>query len=705
HEMQFEIVLSVLLTAFMCWFFLGSWSSTVNVIIAIPMSLLGTIAVLYFLGFTLNTFTLLGLGLAVGLVVDDAIMVMENITRHRQLGEDRIRAAKNGTREISFAALASSVAVIAIFSPVLFMGGIVGKFFLQFGIALCVAVLLSYLEAVTLAPARCAQFLSDGHEKPRGVFGRMAEASFAWMERVYAAVLARSLHHPWLVLGGATVVFVVSLGIYRLIPGEMVPAQDQSRLQIRLQTAVGSSMAETDSLAKRAEAIICARPEVEGIFSYIGSFGGNGVNSAFVFVTLVPPSQRKLIQSEIQEELRRDLRTIPGLRAMIQDPSQQTFTAQRGFPVEVSLRGPEWDGLLDHSRTLMKKLHDSGLVVDLDTDTDLAMPELRITPDRARCSDLGVSMEDVATSLNALVGGVLVGKFSAGDRRMDIRVRLLSDQRSRPEDLQTLRIRTRSGDLVPLSALVSTEERPAMQDIRRANRQRAIGIFANVAEGHSQQEALALVDKLGQELPVGYQIVMTGVSASYRDSMTSLLFALAMGLAAAYMVLGAQFNSFWHPITVLSILPLSITGAGIALWMGGQSFNMFSAIGLLLLMGIAKKNSIILVDYANQLRERGVTSSAADAMRQAGPIRLRPILMTSGATILAAVPLALNLGPGGEIRAPMAIAVIGGVVVSTALSLVVVPAFYVMVDRFLMRIRQWFPRAPQPTTRTPETTS
>ena len=688
HEMQFEIALSVALTALMCWFFLGSWSSTVNVILAIPMSLLGTVAVLYFLGFTLNTFTLLGLGLAVGLVVDDAIMVMENITRHRQMGEDRIRAAKNGTREISFAALASSVAVIAIFSPVLFMGGMVGKFFLQFGVALCVAVLLSYLEAVTLAPARCAQFLSVDHEARRGPIGRLAEASFAWMERTYAWVLAHSLGHPWKILGAALLIFVISLGIFRLIPGEMVPAQDQSRLQIRLQTAVGSSMEETDALAKKAEAIIQARPEVEKVFSYVGSFGGNGVNSAFVFVTLLPQAQRSLSQAEIQEQLRRDLRTIPGLRAMIQDPSQQTFTAQRGFPVEISVRGPDWDGLLRHSRELMHRLQASGLVVDLDSDTELAMPELRITPDRARCSDLGVSMQDVATSLNALVGGVLVGKYSSGDRRMDIRVRLLSPQRTRPEDLQNLRLRTRTGDLVPLSSLVTTEERPAMQDIRRANRQRAVGVFANVAEGHSQQEALALVEQLGKELPNGYRVVMIGVSASYRESMASLLFALGMGLLAAYMILGAQFNSFLHPITVLSVLPLSITGAAIALWLGGQSFNMFSAIGLLLLMGIAKKNSIMLVDYANQLRERGVASDPAEAMRRAGPIRLRPILMTSGATTLAAVPLALSLGPGGEIRAPMAIAVIGGVTVSTLLSLVVVPAIYVLVDRFLQLFRR-----------------
>jgi multidrug efflux pump len=688
HEMQFEIILAVILTALMCWFFLGSLSSTINVLLAIPMSLLGTIAVLYFLGFTLNTFTLLGLGLAVGLVVDDAIMVMENITRHRQAGADRITAAKKGTREISFAALASSVAVIAVFSPVLFMDGMVGKFFLQFGLALCIAVMLSYIEAVTLAPARCAQFLGAPEER-HSLIGRFAEVSFAWMERTYAAVLKRTIRYPWLVLGSSLLIAAGCIGVLGSIPREMVPAQDQSRMQIRITTPVGSSMQETDQLVRKAEAIVIARPEVTKTFCYVGSFSGNSTNSAFFFVTLAPQDQRAKSQAQIQNELRRELAVIPGLRAMIQDPSQQTFTAQRGFPVEVSLRGPDWDGLLENSRKLMGELQRSGMVVDLDSDTDLAMPELRITPDRARCADLGVSIEDVATSLNALVGGVLVGKYSSGERRMDMRVRLLSEQRTRPEDLQNLRIRTRSGDLVPLSALVTVEERPAMQDIRRANRQRAIGINANIAPGHSQQEALALVERLGQDmLPPGYQVVMTGASASYRDSTSNLLFAALFGILAAYMVLGAQFNSFLHPLTVLSVMPLSAAGAILALWLGGQSLNIFSIIGLLLLLGIAKKNSIMLVDYANQLRERGEASDATSAMLGAGPVRLRPILMTSGATALAAVPLALSLGPGGEVRAPMAIAVIGGVILSTALSLVVVPAVYLLMDRFLALFRR-----------------
>ncbi len=687
HEMQFEILLSVLLTAVMCWFFLGSWSSTINVVLAIPMSLLGTVAVLYFLGFTLNTFTLLGLGLAVGLVVDDAIMVLENITRHRQLGEDRIRAAKYGTREIAFAALAASVAVVAIFSPVLFMDGIVGRFFLQFGVALCVAVMLSYVEAVTLAPARCAQFLAV-NEGRTGPVGRLAEASFAWLERLYAVVLGRSLRHPWLVLSGAGLAVMLSLGLFVLLPREMVPAQDQSRLQVRLQTAVGSSITETDALVQQAEAIINRLPEVESTFVMVGGFGGaTGVNTAGVFITMVPKSQRALSQAQFQDHLRRELRGIAGLRVMIQDPSQQTFTAQRGFPVELSVRGADWDTLIGASSKLMGDLAKSGLVVDLDSDTELGMPELRVIPDRARCADLGVSMDDVATSLNALVGGVLAGKYSNGDRRMDIRVRLLADQRTSAEDLQRLRVRTRSGDLVALSSLVRVDEKPALQDIRRANRQRAVGLNANIAAGHSQQEALALVERLGTDLPDGYRVVLVGASASYRESSTGLWFAMGFGILAAYMVLAAQFNSFLHPLTVLSVLPLSLTGAVIALWLGGQSLNLFSIIGLLLLMGIAKKNSIILVDYANQLRARGETADPAEAMRRAGPVRLRPILMTSGATILAAVPLALALGPGGEIRAPMAIAVIGGVMVSTVLSLVVVPAFYVLADRFARLFR------------------
>jgi multidrug efflux pump subunit AcrB len=313
------------------------------------------------------------------------------------------------------------------------------------------------------------------------------------------------------------------------------------------------------------------------------------------------------------------------------------------------------------------------------------MPELRILPDRARAADLGVPIEDVATTLNSLVGGIRVGRYSSGGRRLDVRLRLLASQRTRPEDLARLRVRARSGELVPLSLLVTTEERPALQAITRRDRERAITVYGNIAPGHSQEEALAKVEELSKDMPVGYRAVLGGASVAFRESMSSLLFALVLGIVVAYMVLASQFNSFLHPVTVLTILPLSIAGAAFALWIAGKSLNIFSMIGLLLLMGIVKKNSIILVDYANQARAEGL--GARDAMLRAGPIRLRPILMTSVATLMAALPPALGLGSGSEIRTPMAIAVIGGLVVSTALSLLVVPAFYVTADRIAGKLR------------------
>jgi len=678
-----DVYLSIALTAFVCWLFLGSLSSTLNVILAIPMSLLGTIAVIYFLGFTLNTFTLLALALSVGIVVDDAIMVMENVFRHGESGKDRRRAALEGTKEIQFAALAATLAVCAIFVPVVFMKGVIGKFFLQFGVALSVAVMLSYLEAVTLAPARLSQMMATSREG-RGRMGMFADRLFDRLAHRYGRVLEVTLRRRWFVLLGAAALFAGSLAVFRALPGEFVPSQDQSRLMVRLQTAVGADLEETDRVFKKAEAFVNSLPEVTRAFVLIGGFGGTGVNTGIIFITLVPKSDRKLSQSEFAAVLRRELNGYPGVRAIVQDLSQSGFTAQRGFPVEFSLRGGEWANLAQATQTMMRKLQEGGAVVDVDTDYQLGMPELRVVPDRARAADVGVSMEDVAQTVQALVGGVRVGKYNSAGRRIDVRLRLLAGQRTRPEDLARLRVRGRGGDLVPLSALVATEERPALQAITRRDRQRAITVFANVAPGRSQQEAIAQVEKMSRDLPTGVHAVLGGASATFRDSMSSLLFALALGIVVAYMILGAQFNSFLHPITVLTILPLSVTGAAFALLITGQSMNIFSMIGLLLLMGIVKKNSIILVDYANQLRESDGLG-AHDAMRRAGPVRLRPILMTSTSTLMAALPASLALGAGGEVRAPMAIAVIGGLVLSTALSLLVVPCFYVVADGLVAR--------------------
>jgi hydrophobe/amphiphile efflux-1 (HAE1) family protein len=678
-EIERELLFAVLLTALVCWLFLGSFSSTLNVVLAIPMSLLGTLAVIYFLGYTLNTFTLLALGLAVGIVVDDAIMVLENIYRHGEEGADRVTAAREGTKEIAFAALSATLAVCAIFVPVVFMSGVVGKFFLQFGVTLCVAVLLSYLEAVTLAPARCAQIL-DVSRQARSRLGIAVDRAFTRLEGIYSRVLPMALARPVAVVAAGLALFGVAILIFANLPKDMVPSQDQSRLMIRMQTAVGSGLSETDRYMRRAEEFLMGRSDVVRVFGVTGGFGGGGaVNSGILFVTMVPPRERELGHLEWMSMVRRELNSYPGLRAVVQDLSQQGFTAQRGFPVEFSVRGSDWDQLVETTQNVMASLRESGEVVDLDTDYQLGQPELRVLPDRARAADLGVAIGDVATTLNALVGGVRVGKYSDGGRRFDVRLRLLADQRSRPEDVSRLRVRAASGELVPLSALVATEERPALQAITRRDRERAITVFANVAPGASQDQALAAVERLQADVPLGTRLVLGGASVAFRESMSSLLFALFLGIVVAYMILASQFNSFLHPVTVLTILPLSVAGAAFALLATGRSLNIFSMIGLLLLMGIVKKNSIILVDYANQLRARG--ADTVSAILRAGPVRLRPILMTSTATMMAAVPAALGLGAGSETRAPMAVAVIGGLIVSTALSLLVVPAFYLLADR------------------------
>jgi len=698
RDIEIELGLAVLLTALVCWIFLGSLQSTLNVILAIPMSLLGTIAIIWFLGFTLNTFTLLALALAVGIVVDDAIMVMENIFRHGECGKDRVTAAREGTGEITFAALAATLAVVAIFVPVVFMKGIMGRFFMQFGVALALAVLLSYVEAVTLAPARCAQLL-DTSRAHRTRLGRLVDRAFDGLAAAYGRVLARTLGRPWLVIALGTVVLGGAVWSFTQLEGEFVPSQDQSRLMIRLQGAVGSSLDETDRLFRQAEAVVNPKPEVRRAFGVIGGFGGSGVNTGIFFVTLVPPDRRSVTQAEFAAGLRRELNAIPGLRAVVQDLSQAGFTAQRGFPVEFSVRGPDWNRLVEVTQDLTKKIDATGLVVDLDTDYQVGMPELRVVPDRARAADLGVSMEDVAGTINALVGGVRVGKYSAGGRRIDVRMRLLASQRTSAEDLSRLRVRSDAGVLIPLSALVTTDERPALQAVTRKDRQRAITVFANVAPGHSQEEALAKVEALTRDMPDQYTAVLGGASQAFRESFSSLLFALILGITVAYMVLASQFNSFLHPLTVLTILPLSAAGAGFALLLTGQTLNVFSLIGLLLLMGIAKKNSIILVDFAAQKQRAGMT--AREAMQEAGPVRLRPILMTSIATMMAALPSALSIGEGGEVRRPMSVSVLGGMAVSTLLSLFVVPAFYLVADRLRgrlanLRARRRKPPSPAP---------
>ncbi len=692
HEIEIELVLALVLTALVCWLFLGSLSSTLNVVLAIPMSLLGTVGVIYFLGFTLNTFTLLGLSLAVGLVVDDAVMVMENIYRHAEMGKDKVQAAADGTKEITFAALAATLAVIAIFLPVIFMNGVIGRFFFQFGVTLSVAVMISYFEAITLAPARCAQILNASREG-RGRIGRWVDRNFTRLEGFYGRVLDRALAHPYKVLLGSVALLAVSTLALVRIPTEFVPSQDQSRLIVRVQTETGTSIGAAGPLLAKAEARLAKRPEVSHVLTTLQGSQGS------MTLTLVEPKERKMTAQQLSVDIRKDLSTIAGIRASVQDPSQQSFGGQKGYPVDFTVRGPDWDKLVTSAMEMKASLESSGLVTDLTTDYQIGAPEVQILPDRRRATDLGISISDIGTTVSALVGGNVVGKFSTGGRRIDMRMRLLATQRTRAEDIGLIRMRTGTGDTVPLSMVVTEKEQPVLQSVSRLDRERAIGISGNVAPGHSQAEVMAYIAKLGKDLPLGYRAVSSGQASQLEETTGGLFFAMVIGILVAYMVLASQFNSFLHPVTVLTILPLALCGAAIGLWGSGKTLNVFSMIGVLLLMGIVKKNSILLVEYANHVHETDHTG-AKESMRKAGPLRLRPILMTTVATMMSAVPAVLGIGPGTETRSPMAVAVLGGLTVSTVLSLLVVPAFYVVVDRWKQRLGG--KKAPPPPTVPPE---
>ena len=679
HELTFTLFLSAIVTSLVCWIFLGGWSATLNILLAIPTSILGTFIVIKFLGFTLNTFTVLGLSLAVGIVVDDAIMVLENIVRFREHGEEKVSAASQGANQIAGAAFATTMAMTAIFIPVIFISGIMGKFFFEFGVTIAVAVWLSLLEALMLTPMRCSQFLQVGRFTK---FGQTIDGGFKKLADAYASTLRLALRFPWFVIIASLIVFAGSLKIMGLLKKEFVPPQDQSMFMVSLQTSPGSSLPYTDERVREAEKFVQSRPETLRYFAAVGGFSGGDVTGANMFVTLKAPKDRpgdpkghRLSQGELMDLFRKELNKITGLKARIQDLSLSGFSSQRGFPIEFSVRGPDWDKLIEYETILEEKMEKSGLMVDVDSDYKPGAKEVRVIPDRKKADERGVSMDNIGEAVNFLIGGAAVAKYSSGASRYDVKVRLTEDQRTQAVDIDGIWIMNNRGERVLLKDVVSIREETTAQSITRKGRERAISMFANVAPGKAQADAIAAAEKIAKEtLPEGYRAVLGGSAQTFKDSSAGIGIVFILGIVVAYMVLGSQYNSFLQPLIVLLALPFSISGAFMALWMGGQSINLYSMIGLILLMGIVKKNSILLVDFTNQMRAEG--NKVTRALEIACPIRLRPILMTSLATVAAAIPPALAIGPGAEVRIPMSVTVIGGVIVSTFFTLFVVPCVY-----------------------------
>jgi HAE1 family hydrophobic/amphiphilic exporter-1 len=685
HDLTFTLILSALITSLVCWFFLGAWSATLNILLAIPTSILGTFIVIYFLHFTLNTFTVLGLSLAVGIVVDDSIMVLENIVRFRELGEGKLSAAAKGANQITGAAVATTLAITAIFIPVIFISGIMGKFFFEFGITIAVAVGLSLLEALMLTPMRCSQFLQVGHSSG---FGLAVDQGFRQLADFYARTLGWALKHAGLVVIVSLLIFAGSLKLMGLLPKEFVPSQDQSMFIVSLQAPPGASITFTDERFREAEKYVAACPEILRYYAAVGGFGGGEVNKGIIFATFKDPKDRPIdtksghrrSQGDLMKVFRKDLNKIAGLKANIQDLSLSGFSAQRGFPIEFSVRGPNWDRLVELSDVMQAKMEKTGLMVDIDSDYKPGAREIRVEPERVKADERGVSMQTIGSAVNVLFGGDIAGKYSSEDRRYDIRVQLEPGQRVSSSDIDGVWVWNNRGERVELKDVVKIVERPTALTITRRARERAISVYANVAPGKSMTDALAAAQRIAREvLPEGYRAVLGGTSQTFKESSNGMGMVFILGILVAYMVIGSQYNSFLQPFIVLLALPFSISGAFLALLMAHQSLNLYSVIGMILLMGIVKKNSILLVDFTNQVRGEG--KNVGEALLIACPIRLRPILMTSIATIAAAIPPAMAIGAGAEVRAPMAITVIGGVAVSTFFTLFVVPCVYLLTVR------------------------
>ncbi len=685
-EAIFSLWFGALLATATVFVFLRRFRPTLVVGLAIPISLITTFGFMWAFGFTLNTMTLLALTLAVGVVIDDAIVVLENIERHRDLGEAPREAASKGAREIAFAATAATVSVAAVFVPVIFVQGLVGNFLGEFGATVAIAVGVSLVVALTLTPMLAARIPPPEERGHRSIYYHF-ERWFGELDSGYRRVLAWTLLNRLKTMGLAVASLVLAFFLASRIGGEFFPPGDVGRFFVSMETPPGTSPEGTLDIMKRNEQWVLAQPEVAGVFAgvgFAGPDGGSDPTRGIMFVMLKSGKRRDVHQ--IVEQGRRELGAIPGQKVRLSDMSGMMMRSDSG-QFEVELQGNlEVEELSALGERFLKGLEEKGGFVDLNQSMRLGKPEVRVIPDREKAAALGVDADQVATTVQAMIGGMDVATFSEGGDRYDIRVRLEEKDRRDADSILGLYLRTRQGDTVELRNLVTVERGASPSTITRVNRQRAVRISANL-DGKDLQRALQDAQQVAKELlPEGVKMIPAGGAEEFMRGGKQMLFALALGMLVIYMVLAAQFESLIHPLTVMLALPLAWVGAFAALFVlhvagrPGMTFNLFSMIGLILLMGLVTKNSILLVDYANQLRERGMDK--LEAIRTAAPIRMRPVLMTAIAMIFGALPAALGIGPGAETRSPMAVVAAAGMISSTALTLIVVPVFYLTFDDF-----------------------
>jgi len=679
EETEFALLFGALLAVLVVFVFLRRTRPTLIVAAAIPISLVATFGLVWMFGYTLNTMTLLGMTLAVGVVIDDAIVVLENIERHREAGESAVEAASIGTREIAFAATAATVSVAVVFLPVVFVEGLVGSFLGEFGLTVAGSVMISLFVALTLTPMLAARMPPPAERSHGSVYHRL-ETGLRRLEDTYRRLLGWTLDHR----GRTAAIAVGSLGLSAvfgsMLQSEFFPPTDNGIFFLQIEALPGTSIDATREYLKRDEAWMLAQPELVGMFSSVGAAGGMSVplsHTGMIFGMLRSARERERDIFSLIAAARRDLGRVPG-RSIRIFPMGETMSGQPEdfvFELRGNLPLPELDRLADR---MIDDLAARPGYVDLDKSLKLGLPELRVVPDRQKAAALGVDARTIATTIQAMVGGIDVGIFKDGGHRYDIRMRLDEAHRADPEAIGRLYVRNRAGDPIELRNLVEVGMDAAPSAITRTDRQRAVGISGNLVDktlGSAISEARAIAERI---LPDGVTFELAGNAEDMQEGMVQFGVAIGLAILAIYMVLAAQFESFVHPLTVMLALPLAVVGALGGLLVTGNTINLFSLIGILLLFGLVTKNSILLVDYANQLRAGGM--GKVEAMRTAAPVRMRPVLMTALSMIFGVLPAALGIGPGAESRAPMAIATAAGMLSSTALTLLVVPVLYVVFD-------------------------
>jgi HAE1 family hydrophobic/amphiphilic exporter-1 len=702
HDVQSTLLEGGLLTILIVFLFLASWRSTVITGLTLPISLIGAFAFIYFFGFSLNTLTLMALSLCVGLLIDDAIVVRENIVRHTAMGKDHRSAALEGTREIGLAVLATTLSIVAVFLPVGFMGGIIGRFFHQFGLTVVAAILISMFVSFTLDPMLSAIWRDPQAEGRfgRGPMGR-ALAWFArlteWLSERYGRLLQWALSHRKSVIAIALVSFFGSFPLIALVGTEFVTEPDLNELQLRFTTPVGSSLELTEAKVRQVDAALREYPQVRYTYATVNTGQQLGKNSVNMFVQLTPKEQRALSHAQLAREMRGRLARVPGVEL-------QTLGAFSAFgtqkPILVSVQGPVQAELDRVAGAVTGRMLQVRGLIDVESSSKASKPSLDIRLRRELASEYGVTLSQVGAALRPLLAGQESGTWRGPDGEYyDIVVRLPQGQRATPADLQQVHVASARTDesgapvMVPLREVADLMPATIPDQITRKNQTREILLSANVVgrpPGDAGTELQASLRAL--QLPPGYQVVLEGATRDMQESAAYAGQALILAVVFIYFVLAAQFGSFVQPISIMASLPLALIGVVLALLIFGSTLNIFSIIGFIMLMGLVTKNAILLVDFVNRARADG--TPRAQAVLMAGRIRLRPILMTTLAMVFGMMPLALGLGASGEQRAPMGQAVIGGVLASSLLTLVVVPVLYTYIDDAVTWVKRHLRRRP-----------